>query len=140
MRGSPELQGSRRYLWTRYQPQRLRLSQQRLHVCLDLSHTFHIDLKVSILYRWANASLGTSCVVENTAYVAYEASGEFLDIVSRFVAAKYLCIFLTSATEVTADPDFIVIPNLLSANQKKLLGTLVQPIKSQSPPILIICI
>lgn len=32
---------------------------------------------------WANASLGTACVVENTAYVAYEASGEFLDIVSR---------------------------------------------------------
>jgi len=32
---------------------------------------------------WSNATLGTACVVENTAYVAYEANGEFLDIVSR---------------------------------------------------------
>lgn len=32
---------------------------------------------------WANASLGNTCVVENTAYIAYEPGGEFLDIVSR---------------------------------------------------------
>ncbi|KAG5637988.1 hypothetical protein H0H81_002349 [Sphagnurus paluster] len=32
---------------------------------------------------WANKTLGVSCTVENTAYIAYEANGEFIDIVSR---------------------------------------------------------
>lgn len=32
---------------------------------------------------WANATLGTSCVVENTAYTGYGTSGEFINIVSR---------------------------------------------------------
>jgi hypothetical protein len=32
---------------------------------------------------WANATLGTNCTVENTPYIAYGASGEFIDIVSR---------------------------------------------------------
>ncbi|CAK5281480.1 unnamed protein product [Mycena citricolor] len=32
---------------------------------------------------WANATSGSSCVVENTAYIAYGATGEFIDIVSR---------------------------------------------------------
>jgi len=32
---------------------------------------------------WANATLGTTCLVENTAYIAYGADGEFIDIVSR---------------------------------------------------------
>ncbi|KAF9264276.1 hypothetical protein L218DRAFT_863363 [Marasmius fiardii PR-910] len=33
---------------------------------------------------WANVTLGEECVVENTAYIAYTASGdEFIDIVSR---------------------------------------------------------
>jgi len=32
---------------------------------------------------WANATLGNACVVENTAYTAYGAAGEFLNIVSR---------------------------------------------------------
>jgi len=36
-----------------------------------------------MLSRWANATLGTSCLVENTAYTAYGAAGEFIDIVSR---------------------------------------------------------
>ncbi|KAH9485356.1 hypothetical protein JR316_0002264 [Psilocybe cubensis] len=32
---------------------------------------------------WANVTLGNKCVVENTPYIAYGASGEFIDIVSR---------------------------------------------------------
>jgi type II secretory pathway pseudopilin PulG len=32
---------------------------------------------------WANATLGTSCVVENTPYTAYGVDGEFINIVSR---------------------------------------------------------
>ncbi|KAF7361974.1 Smr domain-containing protein [Mycena venus] len=32
---------------------------------------------------WANATAGQTCVVENTGYIAYGASGEFIDIVSR---------------------------------------------------------
>jgi hypothetical protein len=32
---------------------------------------------------WANATLGTSCTVENVPYIAYGESGEFIDIVSR---------------------------------------------------------
>ncbi|KDR75935.1 hypothetical protein GALMADRAFT_68174 [Galerina marginata CBS 339.88] len=32
---------------------------------------------------WANQTLGTNCTVENTPYIAYGVSGEFIDIVSR---------------------------------------------------------
>ncbi|KAF5355048.1 hypothetical protein D9756_005241 [Leucocoprinus leucothites] len=32
---------------------------------------------------WANVTLQNPCVVENTAYIAYEIGGEFIDIVSR---------------------------------------------------------
>ncbi|KAJ7096411.1 hypothetical protein C8R44DRAFT_889718 [Mycena epipterygia] len=32
---------------------------------------------------WANQTAGNTCVVENTAYIAYGAGGEFIDIVSR---------------------------------------------------------
>ncbi|KAJ7262266.1 hypothetical protein B0H12DRAFT_1105041 [Mycena haematopus] len=32
---------------------------------------------------WANATLNTPCIVENTPYTAYGATGEFIDIVSR---------------------------------------------------------
>ncbi|KAJ7647414.1 hypothetical protein FB45DRAFT_893377 [Roridomyces roridus] len=32
---------------------------------------------------WANRTSGESCTVENTAYIAYGGSGEFIDIVSR---------------------------------------------------------
>lgn len=35
--------------------------------------------------RWANQTVSQSCVVENTAYIVYGASGEFVDIVSRSV-------------------------------------------------------
>ncbi|KAK7028991.1 hypothetical protein VNI00_014701 [Paramarasmius palmivorus] len=36
------------------------------------------------MVRWANVTLDEDCVVENTAYIAYTASGEeFIDIVSR---------------------------------------------------------
>ncbi|KAG6820989.1 hypothetical protein H0H93_008618 [Arthromyces matolae] len=33
--------------------------------------------------RWANKTLGVNCTVENTAYIAYGANSEFIDIVSR---------------------------------------------------------
>ena len=33
--------------------------------------------------RWANVTLGLPCVVENTAYISYGASDEYIDIVSR---------------------------------------------------------
>jgi hypothetical protein len=38
-----------------------------------------------VISRWANATLGTSCAVENVPYIAYGESGEFIDIVSRYV-------------------------------------------------------
>ena len=44
----------------------------------------------SPISRWANATLGTSCTVENVPYIAYGESGEFIDIVSRYVPL-YLC-------------------------------------------------
>lgn len=34
-------------------------------------------------YRWANATLGSQCVIENTPYIAYGFQGEFINIVSR---------------------------------------------------------
>lgn len=33
--------------------------------------------------RWANVTLGLPCVVENTAYISYGATDEYIDIVSR---------------------------------------------------------
>lgn len=36
-------------------------------------------------YRWANTTVGQGCVVENTPYIAYSTSGEFIDIVSRYI-------------------------------------------------------
>ena len=45
----------------------------------------------SLVSRWANATLGTSCVVENVPYIAYGESGEFIDIVSRYV---FLCVLV----------------------------------------------
>jgi hypothetical protein len=33
--------------------------------------------------RFANATLGTTCVVENTPYIGYSGTDEFIDIVSR---------------------------------------------------------
>ena len=41
-------------------------------------------------YRWANATLGEDCVVENTAYTAYTGGSEFIDIVSRHVLSSSL--------------------------------------------------
>jgi hypothetical protein len=34
-------------------------------------------------FRYANATLGTQCVVENTPYIGYSGTDEFIDIVSR---------------------------------------------------------
>ena len=39
----------------------------------------------ALISRWANATLGARCTVENVPYIAYGASGEFIDIVSRYV-------------------------------------------------------
>lgn len=33
--------------------------------------------------RWANVTLGLPCVIENTAYISYGVSDEYIDIVSR---------------------------------------------------------
>lgn len=33
--------------------------------------------------RWANVTLGLPCVVENTGYISYGATDEYIDIVSR---------------------------------------------------------
>ncbi|KAL0059299.1 hypothetical protein AAF712_013987 [Marasmius tenuissimus] len=46
----------------------------------------HLQLRRTLngLPRWANATLNEDCAVENTAYIAYTASGaEFINIVSR---------------------------------------------------------
>ena len=34
-------------------------------------------------YRWANATVGSTCVVENTPYIGYASNSEFIYIVSR---------------------------------------------------------
>lgn len=36
-------------------------------------------------YRWANVTLGQTCIVENTGYIVYSSTNETVDIVSRFV-------------------------------------------------------
>eukprot|EP00919_Chromeraceae_sp_WS-2016_P066795 GHVR01158001.1.p1 GENE.GHVR01158001.1~~GHVR01158001.1.p1 ORF type:complete len:204 (+),score=10.83 GHVR01158001.1:286-897(+) len=36
-----------------------------------------------VVYRWANVTAGNACTVENTAYIAYAGSNEFIDVVSR---------------------------------------------------------
>lgn len=46
---------------------------------------------ISVISRWANATLGTSCAVENVPYIAYGESGEFIDIVSRYVPELCPC-------------------------------------------------
>ena len=38
--------------------------------------------------RWANATLNSPCVIENTPYIVYGASGEAIDIVSRSVHSQ----------------------------------------------------
>ena len=49
------------------------------------SHSTPLQSLIYILYRWANATTGQNCSVENTAYIAYGDQGEeFIDIVSRY--------------------------------------------------------
>jgi hypothetical protein len=40
--------------------------------------------------RWANATLNSPCVIENTPYIVYGVSGEAIDIVSRSVRTLVL--------------------------------------------------
>jgi len=44
---------------------------------------FNGSVCLNNLCMWANTTLGANCTVENTPYIAYGASGEFIDIVSR---------------------------------------------------------
>lgn len=41
----------------------------------------YVELKCES--RWANVTIGLSCQVENTAYIAYTGTNEFIDVVSR---------------------------------------------------------
>ncbi|KAG5643604.1 hypothetical protein DXG03_000612 [Asterophora parasitica] len=65
---------------------------------------------------WANKTLGVSCTVENTPYIAYGKGGEFIDIVSRgdchlglyCDAATGLCITEKNLGDAcTADKEFV---------------------------------
>lgn len=52
--------------------------------CASLfSFRFFKYTKLILGVRWANVTLGLPCVVENTPYIAYAGTSEFIDIVSR---------------------------------------------------------
>lgn len=51
---------------------------------------------MAYLCRWANVTLGQTCVVENTGYIVYSSTNETVDIVSRFVLSfAYSVVQLT---------------------------------------------
>ncbi|KAF5389484.1 hypothetical protein D9757_004301 [Collybiopsis confluens] len=61
---------------------------------------------------WANVTEGEGCVVQNTAYIGYTASGEFIDIVSRgncrvglYCDAQSLKCFQEKALDEICDAD-----------------------------------
>jgi hypothetical protein len=77
-----QLQGPPRRVGLWPQRQRLCLPQLCLHVCL-LAPVSIADHSPS--HRWANATIGNQCVVENVGYITYGSnSSEFVDIVSRY--------------------------------------------------------
>lgn len=47
-----------------------------------LCHPSYTEL-ILARFRFANVTLGLACEVENTAYIGYSGSDEFIDIVSR---------------------------------------------------------
>ncbi len=55
----------------------------QLHVHVSNSRS-HQNIAAALFpTRYANVTAGGTCVVENTGYTGYGASGEFIDIVSR---------------------------------------------------------
>lgn len=78
-------------------------------------------------HRWANATLQNPCVVENTAYIAYEVGDEFNDIVSRdncalglyCDASQLICLNEKAVGEsCTADKEYVY--NLLQLSIRYL--------------------
>lgn len=59
-------------------------SVSTINACTPICSSIYILPSLTLLSRWANATLGNACVVENTFYIAYGVSGEFPDIVSRY--------------------------------------------------------
>ena len=53
-----------------------------------MSASLHIVVAgLNSLFRWANVTVGLPCVIENTGYIVYSGSNEYVDIVSRYVLA-----------------------------------------------------
>ena len=77
------LEGSRRQerLWA--ERQWFSMSEQYLHV-RGCPLRFSLGFRSS-RFRWANVTVGLTCVIENTGYIVYSGSNEYVDIVSRYV-------------------------------------------------------
>jgi hypothetical protein len=71
--------------WPRAQLERLGLPERLLHVRSQFHiHSFNHPSDPGYASRYANVTAGQDCVVENTAYIAYEPDGsQYIDIVSR---------------------------------------------------------
>lgn len=86
--------------------------------------------------RWANVTLGQSCEVENTPYIAYGVDGEFIDIVSRY---DYLFLYFSCLSLILPLPSTVAIAvrvctairNKKSVSRRSYLVTPVQLIKSR---------
>ena len=57
-------------------------------ICLNFAcqYVFRVlsTLPTSYLFRFANVTAGSTCEIENTGYIAYGPSGEFVYVVSRY--------------------------------------------------------
>jgi hypothetical protein len=82
------------------------------NVCM-YAHLFDIPTQlIFIWFRFANVTLGLPCAVENTAYIGYSGSDEFIDIVSRgncmngmYCDAQQKVCIQTKALGVSCDAD-----------------------------------
>jgi hypothetical protein len=60
------------------------------NICMSAACLYRRSQRLITERRWANVTAGASCVVENTAYTAYQPNGdEFIDIVSRYGALTF---------------------------------------------------
>ena len=53
-------------------------------LCQYVFRVFFTRLPTSHLFRYANITAGSTCEIENTGYIAYGPSGEFVYVVSRY--------------------------------------------------------
>lgn len=103
------------------------------NICMCVRLRIVRPLEVLTSSRWANATLGNNCTVENTAYTVYASSNESLDIVSRYVSQPpQPSIHLSVLAGITAPRASTVIRQPRSVCRGRLSVRLAMPIKSAS--------